>query len=179
MKKDQIKDMSLIAVGSVVLAVCSWLTVPFVIPFTMQTFGLYILLLVLGGKRATLSVLLYIALGAIGIPVFSGFNAGVGALLGPSGGFILGFALAGVVYLSFGKKTLTSRSARLCALLLATGAFYVSGTAGYVLWCAGGSKAVSFGTSFSVCVLPYIIPDALKMSVACFVAKRIKNAIKA
>jgi biotin transport system substrate-specific component len=90
--------MTAVALGAVLIIICSWLTVPFAVPFTMQTFAVYCALLLLGGRRGLLAVLLYILLGAFGLPVFSGFRGGIGALLGPTGGYILGFLLCALLF---------------------------------------------------------------------------------
>ena len=86
------RDLTLIALFAALIAICAWLTVPMPdVPFTMQTFGVFAALLLLGGKRGTLSILLYLLLGAAGLPVFSGFRGGIGSLLGTTGGYLVGF----------------------------------------------------------------------------------------
>ncbi len=80
------RNAALIAMMAVILCVCSWLTVPFTVPFTMQTFAVYCAFLILGGKRGLLAIGLYILLGLVGLPVFSGFRGGPGHLLGLTGG---------------------------------------------------------------------------------------------
>lgn len=74
-------DMVYIAIFAVIIAVCSWISVPMVVPFTLQTFGVFCPVGLLGGKRGTLSVLIYVLLGAVGVPVFAGFSSGIGTLL--------------------------------------------------------------------------------------------------
>ncbi|MBQ1892315.1 MAG: biotin transporter BioY, partial [Firmicutes bacterium] len=87
------KDMAYIALCAVLLAVCSWISIPFTVPFTLQTFAVFCTLLILGGKRGTVAVAVYILMAAVGLPVLSGFRGGAGALLGTTGGYILGFIL--------------------------------------------------------------------------------------
>ena len=84
-------DMVYIAIFAVIIAVCSWISVPMVVPFTLQTFGVFCAVGLLGGKRGTLSVLIYVLLGAVGVPVFAGFSSGIGTLFGVTGGYIMGF----------------------------------------------------------------------------------------
>lgn len=74
--------MVYIAVFAVLIAICSWISIPTTVPFTLQTFAIFLAVGVLGGKRGSLSVLIYILLGAVGIPVFAGFSGGFGTLLG-------------------------------------------------------------------------------------------------
>ena len=69
-------DIVYIAVFAVIMAICSWISIPTAVPFTLQTFGVFVAVGVLGGKRGTLSILVFILLGAIGVPVFAGFSGG-------------------------------------------------------------------------------------------------------
>ena len=88
------------ALGAVLIALCSWITVPAAVPFTMQTFAVFFILSALGGKQGTVTILVYIALGAVGVPVFSQFGAGPGVLLGNTGGYILGFLASALAFSS-------------------------------------------------------------------------------
>ena len=74
--------MAYIALMAVLISVCSWLSVPAAIPFTMQTYAVFTALLLLGGRRGSIAVAVYIALGAVGLPVFSGFAGGIGSSWG-------------------------------------------------------------------------------------------------
>ena len=74
MSRGKTYDMVYIAVFAVVMAICSWISIPATVPFTLQTFGVFLAVGVLGGKRGTLSILVYILLGAVGVPVFAGFS---------------------------------------------------------------------------------------------------------
>ena len=87
------KDMALTAMFAVLIAVCSWISIPLAVPITLQTFGVFCALAVLGGKRGFFAVLVYILLGAAGLPVFAGFKSGIGTLFGSTGGYIVGFLL--------------------------------------------------------------------------------------
>ena len=84
MSRGKTYDMVYIAVFAVVMAICSWISIPATVPFTLQTFGVFLAVGVLGGKRGTLSILVYILLGAVGVPVFAGFSGGIGSLFGLS-----------------------------------------------------------------------------------------------
>ena len=75
-------DLVYVSIFVVLIAVCSWISIPLTVPVTLQTFGVFIAVGLLGGKRGTLAVLVYILMGAIGIPVFSGFTGGIGILAG-------------------------------------------------------------------------------------------------
>ena len=172
-EKVSIRDMIYISLMAVVIALCSWLSVPSVVPFTMQTFAVFCALLLLGGKRGFLSVLLYILLAAFGLPVLSGFRGGIGALLGPTGGYVLGFLLAALLYWLFEEKARP--------LLLLVGGLllcYLFGTLWFVYVYSSGGKEIGFGAALGLCVLPYLLPDAIKLLLAFVLARRVKKAVK-
>lgn len=168
-----------IALAAVLITVCSWITVPIPsVPFTLQIFGVYAAIFTLGGLKGALSVALYIALGLIGVPVFSGFKPGLPALLGPTGGYIWGFLLSALVcWLAFSlmKKRSAPRD-----LLVAFGALllcYAFGTAWFVYVYTRDTGSVGVWTALTLCVLPYIIPDALKILGAYKLAQIVKKRV--
>ena len=171
-------DLVLIAVFTVFIAVCSWIVVPGVVPFTMQTFGVFLTVNVLGGKKGTISVLLYLLLGAIGVPVFSGFTGGIGALLGTTGGYLLGFfciSLAGWIAESlFGTKTVVTVIAMTIGLI----ACYLFGTLWFLTVYAKTTGAVGFWTALTWCVFPFVPFDLIKMILAIYLAKKLKPLLK-
>ena len=83
-KKFTTRDLTLIAVGAALIALCSWISVPMTIPFTMQTFAVCLVSALFGARRGMWTVACYLLLGAVGAPVFAGFTGGVG-ILGRSG----------------------------------------------------------------------------------------------
>ena len=91
-------DLIITAFFAVLIAICSWISIPAPVPFTLQTLGVFLALVILGGKRGSCAVFLFILLGAVGIPVFSGFKGGAGVLMGPTGGYIMGFLATGLLY---------------------------------------------------------------------------------
>ena len=84
----QTRDLAYVAVCAVLMAVCSWISIPAAVPFTLQTFAVFCSLGFLGGKRGTAAILVYLLLGALGIPVFAGFSGGIGILFGTTGGYL-------------------------------------------------------------------------------------------
>ena len=97
-KRSAILDMVFTAMFTAVIAVCSIISIPVgEVPITLQTFAVCISAALLGWKRGTLSVLIYILLGAVGVPVFGGMTGGLGVLAGPTGGYIIGFLPAAVI----------------------------------------------------------------------------------
>ena len=94
-----IYDMVLISISAALIAVCSWISIPLgPVPFTLQTLGILAVMLTAGGRRGTIAVLVYLALGAVGVPVFAGFKGGIASFAGPTGGFLVGFLVSALVY---------------------------------------------------------------------------------
>ena len=94
----KIRNMVLSALFAALLCICAWISLPLgALTFTLQTFAIFLALLTLGGKWGSVSILVYIFLGAMGLPVFSGFQGGLGALFGPTGGCIFGFMLTALL----------------------------------------------------------------------------------
>ncbi len=178
--RGRIRDMAYMAVMVALTAVCAWVAVPAAVPFTLQTFAVFAALLVLGGKRGTIALGVYLLLGAAGLPVFSAVGGGVGVLLGPTGGYLLGFLLTALVYWLFEalfEKRAGAGRLRLvwqcAALIVGLIACYAAGTAWFIEVYARGGKAVTFAAAVSSCVLPFIVPDLVKLAVAVVVGKRL------
>lgn len=174
-KKVKLRDKIEIALFAVLMAVFSWITIPFAVPFTLQTFGVYAALMLLGGKRGTISIALYILLGAAGIPVFSGFNGGMGALFGSTGGYIFGFLVIGLVYIRMERCTFRFRAP--ISLVMGTLLFYAVGTVWFVIVCSGKTGSISVWTALLKCVIPFILPDAAKLALADMVSRRVRRSL--
>lgn len=161
------------ALFAAVLAVCAWVTVPAAVPVTLQTFGVYAALLLLGGRQGTVAVLVYLLLGAVGAPVFAGFRGGPGVLFGATGGYLLGFLLIALLYWAitarWGERVWVSVPALVAGQLLA----YTLGTLWFMAVYSWRVEAV-----LAVCVLPFLLPDALKLMLALLVIPRLKKRIK-
>lgn len=172
-------DLTLIALFAAVMAVCSWISIPATVPFTLQTFGVFLACGLLGGRRGTITVIVYLILGAAGIPVFSGFTGGIGHLLGPTGGYIIGFIFSAL--LMWLAEKLFGRSTRILALSMIAGLIvcYAFGTAWFVTVYTRTNEAVGIMTALGWCVFPYIIPDAVKITVALILCRRLRPALAA
>ena len=171
-------DMAYIALGAVILAVCSWISIPFTVPFTLQTFAVFFVLMFLGGRRGTLCIVVFILLAAIGIPVLSGFKGGLGAVLGTTGGYLLGFIFTGLIYMLFEKAAENMLAIKIAVLMAGLIVCYAFGTAWFMVVYAKNSGPVGLGTALSWCVLPFIIPDIIKLVLAATVSEKLKKAIK-
>ena len=168
------KRMTRIALCAALLAPCAWLSVPTQPPFTMQTFGIFLTLLLLGAKDGTIAIGLYILLGALGVPVFSGFNGGMGALMGPTGGYIVGFLLICLIFgLLCGKGA--GLWLKALALLLGLAVCYAFGTLWFVKVYGDMKGPISTLSALSMCVFPFIVPDLAKLALALWVGKRLEK----
>lgn len=173
-----VKDLAFTAMFSVIIAVCSWISVPFEVPFTLQTFGIFCAALMLGGKRSFFSVLVYILLGLVGVPVFAGFSGGAGVLFGTTGGYIIGFLIIPVVYWLFTKFFGEKLPVIIAALVIGLALCYTFGTVWFILVYIRNSGAIGLATALGWCVFPFIIPDLVKMALAIILAKRLEKHVK-
>ena len=168
------KRMTRIALCAALLAPCAWLSVPTQPPFTMQTFGIFLTLLLLGAKDGAIAIGLYILLGALGVPVFSGFNGGMGALMGPTGGYIVGFLLICLIFgLLCGKGA--GLWLKALALLLGLAVCYAFGTLWFVKVYGDMKGPISTLSALSMCVFPFIVPDLAKLALALWAGKRLEK----
>lgn len=159
--------MALAGLFAALMTICAWISLPVLdIAFTMQTFGIFLALGILGGKWGTVSILLYLLLGTVGLPVFSGFQGGIGALVGVTGGYLWGFLFSGLTY------WLLERFGRLPAMAAGMLVCYFCGSAWFLIWSGGG-----IGFVLLRCVVPYIIPDAVKLSMAYTLSCRLSKQL--
>ncbi|MBO4366339.1 MAG: biotin transporter BioY [Clostridia bacterium] len=170
----------LISLMAAVTAVCAWITIPSPVPFTLQTFAVFLTLVLLGGKDGTLSVALYLAIGATGLPVFSGFKGGVGVLAGPTGGYLFGFLVIGflywlatALYKQDKKRHAVEPVALTCGMLLC----YVFGTVWFLTATGGWKAGNGIGSALMLCVVPFLLPDGIKLFLAYLIGKRVSRIL--
>lgn len=163
----KVRDMTRCGIFSALLAVCGWLAFPMGdMVVSMQTFGVLLALGVLGGRLGSVSCLVYVVLGLVGLPVFTGFQGGLGVLLGPTGGYLWGFLVTAVVFWICEKRLPLWLS-----MFLGLMGCYACGTVWYYFaYAQTGLWAVLLK-----CVVPYLLPDALKLSLAVMVTKRLDH----
>ena len=171
------KDLCYMALMAVLIAVCSWISIQTVVPFTLQTFAVFCALELLGGARGTIAVAVYLLLGAVGVPVFAGFTGGLGILLGSTGGYLLGFLLTGLVYWLF-ERLGRSLWLRVAALLLGLALCYAFGTLWFIEVYSRANGPLSVMTALGWCVLPFLVPDGLKLLLALLLSARLKPLLK-
>lgn len=171
-------DLVYMAMGAVLIAVCSWISIPTTVPFTMQTFAVCFVLSALGGRRGTISVIVYVLLGCIGVPVFANFTSGIGILLGSTGGYIIGFILMGLTYWLITSISGKKLWAEILAMFIGLIVCYTFGSVWFMLIYTQANEAVGFMTVLSWCVIPFIIPDIIKLGMALALARRLSPVLK-
>lgn len=172
------QDMVVISLFAVVMAICSWISIPTAVPFTLQTFAVFLAVGVLGGKRGTIAICVYLLLGIIGIPVYAGGTAGIGIILGSTGGYMIGWIFSGLVM--WGMEALIGRKTWALAFSMLIGLIvcYIMGTAWFMAVYAREIGQIGLWTAIVWCVVPFVIPDLLKIAVALMVQKRLAKVVK-
>lgn len=165
-RKGRTYDMVYIGVFVGLMAVCSWISIPTAVPFTLQTFAVFLAVTVMGGKRGTLAVIVYLLLGMAGVPVFAEFSAGPGVLFGTTGGYLIGFIftalLMRLVERLFGRKLPVLAVSMLFGMVM----YYVIGTIWFMVVYGSVNESVSLMTALGWCVVPFVIPDLIKAALA-------------
>lgn len=176
-ERSKTHDIVYIGIFAVLIAICSWISIPTMVPFTLQTFGVFLAVGVLGGRRGSLAVLVFVLLGVIGIPVFSGFTGGIGILLNNTGGYIIGFIFSAL--LMWGMEKILGRKTWALALSMVLGlaVCYAFGTVWFMVVYARNAGAVGVATVLSWCVLPFVIPDLIKIIFALGLSKRLARIV--
>lgn len=182
-----IYDLVLISVSAALITICSWISIPLgPVPFTLQTLGILAVMLTVGGRRGTIAILVYLALGAVGVPVFAGFKGGIMSFIGPTGGFLIGFVIAALVYWLLEKlflKKLMTTTVRtwifgMLGFLVFEIVMYIVGVIWFMTVYAAQTGPVGLMTVLGWCVIPFIIPDLVKMAVALIIGERASKLIK-
>ena len=172
-KKLKTVDIVYIGIFAALIAVCAWISIPLTVSITLQTLGICLAAGLLGWKRGALTVIVYILLGMVGLPVFTGFKSGIAAVTGQTGGYIVGFIftalIVGIAVDKLGKKLWSN------ILFMAIGVLvcYLFGTVWFMI-----AYKVTFVSALSTCVIPFLIPDAVKIVIAAVLVNRLKRFIK-
>lgn len=174
---NRILSMVYCSLFTVIIALCSYITIPVGIPITLQTLGIFLALELLGGKKGTFSVLLYILLGIVGVPVFSGFRGGIGVLLSNTGGYIAGFVFLALIYRLITSLLGTKAPARILGMSLGLLSCYLFGTLWFVFAYSDIKNMSEMIPVLQVCILPFIIPDIAKMFLSLGLRKLVYPAL--
>ena len=171
--RSAVKNMVFTAMFAALIAVCSIISIPIgQVPVTLQTFAVCLTAAMLGWKRGALAVLVYILLGAVGVPVFAGMTGGIGILAGPTGGYIIGFILTSLI-VGFAAER-QHRKALPLAVSMVAGVLmcYVTGTIRFM-----AVTGMGLGESLLLCVVPFLLFDAAKIALAVILSNRLSKVV--
>lgn len=178
--EDQNKQMPVMAaIYLVILVICSLVSIPLgPVPFTLQTFAITLIAYCATPRQATIAICTYMILGAIGVPIFASMRGGIGVLIGPSGGFLWGYALSVplITYLvSKARQKLDGALLVLVQFIAGIAMSAIAYTLGTLQYMAVGG--VEFIVAIIVTVLPFVLIDIVKISVALGISFAIKKFI--
>ena len=172
-KKVTTYQMAVTALMAAVMCVLGPLTVPIgAVPISLANFVICLTAWLLGPKFGTLSVAVYLCIGLIGVPVFSGYGAGLAKLAGPTGGYLVGYLLLALIGGLFIEKSNGNPVVSGIGLVLGDAACYVLGTAWFVF-----QMQCELGYALSVCVYPFIALDLAKIVVSCVVGALLRKRL--
>lgn len=180
-QKNKTYNIVLIAVSTALITICSWISITIgPVPFTLQTMAIFAVLMTIGGARGSIAVVIYLLLGLVGVPVFAGFKGGPASFLGPTGGFLVGFAVASLVWILLEKllKDKMSSSAVKRILygvinaVICEVVMYTIGVIWFMVVYGQQTGPVGLGATLTMCVVPFIIPDIVKIAVAIVIGER-------
>ncbi|MED0677456.1 biotin transporter BioY [Aneurinibacillus thermoaerophilus] len=173
MGKTSLKMMILSALFCAIIAVCAQISITFLppVPFTMQNFAVALTVVILGRRYGTLAILLYILVGAIGAPVFAKFNAGLPVLVGPTGGYLIGYIVSAFVMgtmIDRGKLTFMKA---FIVNIVGLAIIHVAGViqlklVGSMTW----DKAIGIDITF-------ILPDLIKIILASYIGIQVRRRL--
>jgi len=171
-------DIAYIGIFAALIAICSWISVPTTVPFTLQTLGVFLAVGLLGGRRGTLAVLTYLLLGLVGLPVFAGFTGGPGALLSPSGGYLIGFLFTALFLWAVERITQDKLWKLGLGMVIGLVICYAFGTVWFLAVYPIANEAVGLWTALGWCVFPFLPFDAVKIALALGLSSQLRRYVK-
>jgi len=172
-RKDLTYHITYVAMCVTLLTVSAWVSVPFVISFTLQTLAVFLIAAVSHWKQSITAVFLYLILGCLGAPVFAGFQGGPSVFLQATGGYLIGFIgstlIIGLCVQAVGRNKVTLLISMLVALMFC----YVCGTLAYVTVYIRSDAPISLFAALCACVFPYVLPDLLKIALAIWLTAKL------
>ena len=176
------RELAFAGMGAALMAASAWISVPSLlpsmVPFTMQTFGVCLIGAVLGLRLGLWSVCSYILLGAVGVPVFSLFRGGLTVLAGPTGGYIIGFIFTVLAVGIVSDRGNGSFWPMLLSMAAGTALCYAFGTVWFVHVYARTKGPIGVGAALGMCVVPYLIPDGIKIVLAALLTRRLRPLVR-
>lgn len=173
--RDNVKDIVIIALCAAIICVLAPISIPLpnYVPISLTNLVLYFLVYIIGTRRTSIAFIIYCLLGIVGMPVFSGWQGGVQKLVGPTGGFIVGFLPMIIVMGLFIEKYSEKRFFCIVVMEASTWIAYLLGTFWYCY-----SMQAPFAAAITACVLPFIAEDLIKIIVAAIFGPQIRKRLR-
>jgi biotin transport system substrate-specific component len=172
-KKMNTRQLTLIGVMTAVTCILGPLSLPIgIVPISLTNLVIYFAIYALGGKKGTLSYIVYLFIGLVGLPVFSGFSGGFAKLFGPTGGYLIGFIFMAFISGIFIDKFSNKIYMCFLGMILGTIVTYMFGTA----WLAYEAH-MPFNVALSAGVIPFIPGDIAKIVIASLIGPQIKKRL--
>lgn len=167
-------DMVMVALFAAILCVMAPFSIPIgPVPISLATLVIYFSLYFLNWKQGMVMCVVYLLLGLAGLPVFSGFSGGVGKLVGPTGGYLVGYLVLVLIAGSLVEKFRKNKFLCIAGMVIGTAIFYGFGTAWFCI-----STGTGVLPALAICVFPFLIGDTVKILIAAFVAPSIADSIR-
>lgn len=170
-----VRELTVIGMMTAVLCILApfSLMLPGMVPISLATLALYFFPYILGGKGSALCCLIYIIIGAAGLPVFSGFSGGISRLAGPTGGYIIGYFAIILIESAAIRRFPDKKSAHIIGMVSGTALCYLLGTAWYCFL-----TKITLSAALTVAVLPFIPADAAKIAAASALAPIVSSRLQ-
>ncbi|MCD8197847.1 MAG: biotin transporter BioY [Lachnospiraceae bacterium] len=170
----QVRDMTKIAIFTALLCILAPMSIPIgPVPISLTNLVIYLSLYILGMKKGTISFLIYLLLGLVGLPVFSGYAGGPAKLVGPTGGYLIGFIFIALIGGYMIDRWPEKYALHFIAYVASTALCYALGTAWFV-YLMDCTVAYALG----ICVFPFIIGDLCKIAVAMFLGAQVRRQLR-
>jgi len=173
MSKDFTRTLTKISLFAALMAVSALIYIPLPIPITMQTLVMFCALFILGGRDGSIAVFVYLLLGTLGLPIFSGFTGGAARLLDATGGYIIGMLFGSLIFWLLDVVLPKREIFKIINSAVCLASIYAFGTLWFTFVYANGEKTL--GAVLLTCVAPFVIPDAFKIYLAYCISKKIPH----
>lgn len=173
--RTKLKELTMIGLMAAVICIVAPFSIPLPfspVPISLTNFAIYITIYVIGMRAGAVSYLVYLFLGAVGLPVFSSFSGGLGKLLGPTGGYLIGFLFIALIQGLFMKLRPGSNFAAVAGMIIGTIVCYTFGTA----WLAF-QASLSLKAALTAGVIPYLPGDAVKIILSSVIGPKLARSI--
>ena len=175
------RQMTITGLATAVTCIIGPVAVPIPVspvPLSLTMLALYLAAYVLGMKLGFISCLLYLLLGAVGLPVFSGFSGGLAKLSGPTGGYLIGFLflslICGFFIQRFPGKVWVHAAGMVCGAAVC----YLFGTVWFLLLYTSTTGPIGVWAVLASCVFPFLVPDGIKLALAFLLRRRLRKAMR-